>query len=244
MKKLLLIPALLIVSLYGDLKIMTEDFPPYNYSKDGKIKGLCSRVVQSIQQKVKDRTPIEVKSWSIAYEALLHDKDTALFCTVRNEKRENLFKWVGPIAYSNLVFQESTLHPTGIKTLEDAKKVAKIGVIRNDSSYQYLAGQGFDNFVFFNNDTDMYEALNEGVINLTTGNEISLPLRLKEIGLPKKSIRNTAVVIYRKGMYVAFSKDVSDGLIAKWQDALDTLKASGDYEKIRLEALQETYKDY
>lgn len=237
---LLILPAF----LWAELTLMTENFLPYNYEKEGKAKGLCSIVVQNIQKQIGDTTPISVRSWSEAYEKVLKEKNQALFCTTRTEQREDLFKWVGPIAFSNLVFQENTLHPTRIKTLEDAKKAGKVGVLKDDSSYQYLQSQGFTDFAVYKDEKTMYLALEKGEFTLTTGNELSLPLLLMETGLPKGALRNTSVVIYRKGMYVAFSKDVPDSLIAQWQNALDSIKESGAYEKLRVQALQEAYRDF
>lgn len=237
--------SLLVIPLWlmAELTIMTEEFPPYNYTKDSEIKGLCTRVVQAVQKKVGDQTAIGVGSWGPSYERLLSGPDMGLFCTTRTEQREKLFKWVGPIAYSNLVFQENTLHPTDIKTFEDAKKLS-VGVIENDSSQIYLTEKGFKNLKVYPNDKEMYADLSKGKFDLTTGNELNLPLLTKEVGLPGKSIRNTQVVIYRKGMYLAFSKDVSDVLISKWQTALEEMKSSGEYDKVRLNSLMQAYRDY
>lgn len=243
MYKILLALALLGVSAFAELKIMTENFLPYNYEHEGKVKGLCSAVVKSVQKSVGNTTPILVRPWSESYNELQNGKNIALFCTTRTEQREKLFKWVGPIAYSNLVFQESTLNPTNIKTMEDAKKAGYVGVLKNDSSYEYLKSQGFDKLKVYDTEQQMYLALTEGDFALTTGNELNLPLLIKDLNLPKRIIRNTPVVIYRKGMYVAFSKDVSADLIRTWQSALDKIKESGEYETLRVKALQEAYKD-
>lgn len=228
----------------AELTIMTEDFPPYNYAKDGKVKGVCTSITQAVQKKINDQSPIILADWSKSYERVLKEDNLALFCTTRTEVREKLFKWVGPIAFSKLIFQESTLRPTHIKTLEDAKNVGAISVTENDSSHQYLKELGFSNFLMVEDANQLYQAVYDGKADLTTGNWLTLPLSLKQHYLPPGSLRNTNVKVYNKGMYIAFSKTTPDSVIATWQNALVKLKESGEYNNIRLKAIDDAYTDY
>lgn len=41
---------------------------------------------------------IRIYPWSRAYVTALEEENSAAFMTVRSKKRENLFKWVGPLA--------------------------------------------------------------------------------------------------------------------------------------------------
>ena len=61
------------------------------------------------------------------------------------EDRQNLFKWVGPLATKRDILLARKDSSLSISSLEDAKKVGRIGTLRDDVRGKFLEKQGFTN---------------------------------------------------------------------------------------------------
>ena len=55
---------------------------------------------------------------------------------------------------------------------------------------------------------------------------------LQQMGLPADALQQTPVKVVESDLYIAASLDFSDGEIALWQQALNRLKASGEFERL------------
>ena len=62
--------------------------------------------------------------------------------------------------------------------------------------------------------------------------ELAVLNTIKDAGIDPALIERTNVKLFETKLYIAFSKDISDSEVYKWQLALDQLKASGKHEKI------------
>ena len=69
-------------------------------------------------------------------------------------------------------------------------------------------------------------------VSLTASNILALPERLKSAGILAKDIQQTPVELFRTQGYIAFSKNIPDKIIEKWQISLDQLKESGKYHTL------------
>ncbi len=86
-----------------DLKMMTEEYPPFNYTEDGVIKGLSVNIIEMILNKYGSkltRKDIEILPWDKAYKRLQTENNTVLFAMSKTKERLNLFKWAGPFCMS------------------------------------------------------------------------------------------------------------------------------------------------
>src|SRR5881397_3481136 len=81
----------------GELQLLTEEYPPLSFTRDGKVSGLSVEIVEEIQRRVGSRVPIQVLPWARAYRMAQEQPDVALFGTTRTAERDKLFQWVGPI---------------------------------------------------------------------------------------------------------------------------------------------------
>jgi polar amino acid transport system substrate-binding protein len=61
--------------------------------------------------------------------------------------------------------------------------------------------------------------------------------RLKEAGISSQAIQQTPVVATATEGSLAFSRNIADDIIQKWQNALDQLKQSGRYDQLMQEYL-------
>ncbi len=223
----------LFVSLaFGEtLQILTEEGPPYNYLKDGKVEGMAVEVVREVLKRVNHPDNIKILPWSRAYQATMEGQNYALFPTSRGPEREEKFKWAGPISEYNSVFFAKKGSGIKIESLEDAKKVCSIGTYKDDYQEIFLKAQGFTNLASVDREIVNPAKLVLGQIDLWASGDATGYYNTKWANVPASELE--IVFKYRKGQnYIVFSKNVSDELVKSWQDAIDAIKKDGTYQKI------------
>ena len=211
-------------------KIMTEEYPPYNYTEDGKLTGLSSEVVRALLTKVNHPDNIEVLPWSRSYNLIQKKSGYILFSTTRTEARENMFKWVGPLAPNTWCFYAKKGSGIKINSLEEAKKIGAIGTYKEDACELFLKEKGFTNIDSIVDDNLNPKKLIAGRIDLWIIGDVMGMHKARKQGLGDKIEK--IFDIKTTQLYIAFSKETSDDVINKWQAALDELKADGTYDKI------------
>lgn len=221
-----------------DLTLITENYPPYNFHKDGELQGIAvDLIVEMFKRAGSKLEPASMKLWPWArgYRQVLRKQDTVLFSTTRTAEREKLFSWVGPIAPTAIGLIAHKSRKITVSGIADAKKF-KIGVIIDDVGEQLLLEQGFD------------------VSNLdrVSGSDVTL-LSIKKLLVGRIDLwsyeRNVAMweikdkgfnpddfeVVHVLGggeLYYAFNPDTSSALISQLQRSLDQMKADGTYDRI------------
>jgi polar amino acid transport system substrate-binding protein len=238
MKKLSLLGAVVLAAfvLWGTatmaetFKIMTEEYPPFNYTEGGQLTGLATEVVVELAKKVGNPTDIEILPWARGY-GLIQQKDgLILYSMTRNEARENMFKWVGPVASNKWVFFAKKGSGITLNSIDDAKKVGKIGTYKDDACELFLKAEGFTNLDSVVNDEQNIPKLMADRINLWIIGELQGIYKAKAKGVSDKLEK--VLDVKDAQLYIAFSKNTSDEEIAKWQAALDAMKADGSYDRI------------
>lgn len=216
------------------LRIITEEYPPYNYqNSDGVIIGRSTDIVNEILARTQFNIPIEILPWTEGYALAQKNTQIALYSTARTAERENLFKWVGPIGNFSNVFYAKQNSGLIFRILVDAKAVSRICVNKDYSAYQYLVSQGFNNLVTFDDKTCI-QKLDEGSIDLWVGSAEGLKYVAKNAGLNAGNFE-AVYTINTEEMYIAFSKDTRDTIIDLWQRTINDMKKDGSYDAITAE---------
>ena len=214
------------------LNLMTEDYPPYNFpDKNGKPTGISVDIVREIIKKTKDIDNITILPWARAYHKIQTEKNQVLFSTTRTPQREKLFKWVGPIATNTWVFYTKKGNDIKLSKLSDAKNLKyTIGTYKDDACELFLKLNGFENIESVPNDTLNVKKLISNRIDLWIVGEYQGKIKAKRLNADK--YLKKVFEIKKTYLYIAFSKDVDDKIIKKWQYELDRLKQNGIYQKI------------
>ncbi len=217
------------------LKIMTEEYPPYNYEEDGKLKGIAVDTIVLMLKKTGSRLKredIRIFPWARAYNDTLNNPGTGLFSTTRTPERESLFKWVGPVGINKMVLTAKKDRKITIQSPEDLKKY-KTGVIIEDIVDQILSamllGEGCLEKVSMT--AHNIKKLNSGRIDMIGYGEDVAKWEIKRNGF-NPSDYETVYVLQSKELYFAFHKSTPDDIIKALQKALDELKKEGEYQKI------------
>lgn len=207
-------------------------YPPLVYGENGNVHGVVPEVVRAIQAELGDTSPLVVVPWLRGYQLAQNDKRQALFAIVRIPEREKLFKWVGPIFNEGDYFFQKQNAGQKIKTLDDARKVPRIAVRRDGYTHQALKDKGFVNLDVGPSYDSSYKKLIQGRVDLVLMGERTYYYMVKKAGLDPKDFERTDCKFAESSAWLAFSRDIPDDTIARWQKALDKLKANGTYHAI------------
>jgi len=232
----------------GELRIITEVYPPYNFvDKNNNVTGQSTEIVQAILEKTGTQANIEVMPLSQGLALAEKGPKVVIYSLNRTPQREDLFKWVGPIGNYEQAFYAkkgsavAAMVVVFYSQLEDAKKVEKIGVYKGDAGAQFLASQGFTNLDESQTDAEALQKLMDGEVQLWLGNKDGLAITAAQAGANPADLVMMPTVVIRADLYIAFSKDIPDSTVTAWQSALDALKQEKDvdyktvYEKIMAE---------
>jgi len=234
----LLFSSLVRADSVNDIKIVTENYPPYNMEVNGKLRGISVEVLDAMLKQMKAKTTIDdvkLRPWATGYKLATKKKNYMLFSTTRTKLREPLFKWVGPIIATKISIIAPKNKHYHIKSIEDLKKY-KIGAVINDIGEQLLKEAGIPK-----NNISSISGKNPVVVNFTKMGRGRIDMFAYEENVAMYGAKSFQIDIsefepvftLKKGqLYYAFNKHVDDKVIQKFQQALDTIKKNGVYDKI------------
>jgi|GEM_PF-1220314 len=221
-------------SNFDTLTILTENYPPFNSSKDGIATGTSVDLLINASAAVGDpisREKINVITWARAYRTLLSKPQHMLFSMTRTAERENLFKWAGPITESRtVIFAKKS---SKIKPFTSLAEISQsISVVRDTVGDQIVTGGGTQESIMIRNSKPEGAAkmLANERIKLWAYNEISGRQQLKNLGENLEDYR-IIHILQTKEAYFAFSKDVDDKLIEKLQKGIDHVRQGNTSRK-------------
>ena len=222
-------------SLSADkIKLLTEEYMPFQMITDGKLTGISIEIVQEIQKKVGNNEKIRLYPWNRGYNLTLKKEGYALFLTTRTKKREKLFKWVGPIINYDVLFFKLKSNTKKYHTLTDAKKAKSIGVDKNDVKEQFLIENNFKNLQYKisgNKQSNLEKLVNNQIELWPSGHKSALYM-IKKYKLQNKVVATKIPLFVQASLNIAFNKNTPEFIIKKWQRALDDIKKDEVYSKI------------
>jgi ABC-type amino acid transport substrate-binding protein len=196
------------------------------------VTGQATDVVNGILARLNQKAGIEILPWSEGYGLARAGPGVALYSTGRTDEREQLFKWVGPVASFDYTLYAKKGAAMTIDSLEAAKKAGKIGVVKDDARHQFLVGNRFGNLTPCTSDAECLRDLVAGKTDLWLGSSTNSAAIAQMEGVDPSAFE--AVYLVRTiQLYIAFSNDTPDSVIRNWQDALDAMKKDGSFDAIR-----------
>jgi len=215
------------------LKLLTEENPPLNYTEGKKLTGMATEVVQEMGRRAKIKLDFEVMAWNKAYEKAQADKETCLYSTARLANRENLFKWVGPIAANKWGLFALGGFKQEIKSLNDAKPF-RIGGVARDAKTEFLRQWGVTNIVEVEDDR-----LNPGKLTLNRKEAQKIDLWITSAATATRVAERAKVpgvklvyLVREEESFLACSPRTSADTLKALAAALDEMKKDGAYREI------------
>ena len=216
----------------GRILMFTEENPPQNYTDfDGSITGSSIEMVKAMMAGTNLEGPVELTSWTNAYNQILFVPNSMTFSTLRSDDREKLFQWVGPVCKKKYCFYVLSSTDYLIATIDDARHMRSIGTVTGWASETELLGLGFNNVVTWATPEEVFQKLVDGDIPCAVLNDISMRILGNESGHPPKDYRKGAVLSEGQ-TYLAFSKDTDPAYITAWENAYNSLISTGRFSTI------------
>ncbi len=219
------------ISGTSDLKMLTEEYPPVTFMKDGRVSGLVTDVVREIISRQGIRDNIKLIPWEEAYKEALNNPNVVLFSTERTAKREKLFQWVGPVGKNSAIFYAKKGSGIRINSLEAARKMAAIATTTDWFTEQYLKSQGFTNLVSSPLPVTNVKQLMDGKVQIAIFTDITIPEIAKKAGYSMDALE-PVFTVSNTYFYIAISLGTPVEVVNKWQSVLAGLKSDGTFEKI------------
>ena len=221
------------VAAEGDLKIVTENWPPYNYIENGELKGFSTEIVQAILKELDAGYEIQLLPGARGEKLLDEGTHVMVFSFFRTAERENHYKWIGPIARDSVYFYKKKDNPLEIQTLEDAKNVKRVACRHKGLVLSVLEKRGFTNLDRTTKPDRIIRKVLTGIADLSVSETpLGVKYWLRKANLPTDTLAQTQVKLVDFPLYIACSKDIDDAVIQQWQEALERIKASEAYTRI------------
>ena len=218
-----------------EFQVIGSEFPPLMYIKDGNPAGLSVDLLQMMLQKMKD-VAVKIEFYPVPRMLKMVTENTNMFTlsVTRNQEREALFKWVGPICpRTNALFKLKSRSELQATTLEEIRPY-KIGVGRGYAAVNDLLKAGIpqEHIEEVTEDVQNIKKLFVQRIDFVATNDLVFAYLIKQEGHQWDEIEQVLILEDQYQYYYAFNKDTDEQSIQQFQQALDQLKQNGQYEEL------------
>ncbi|WP_260963145.1 substrate-binding periplasmic protein [Pseudomonas citri] len=217
-----------------EYQVVTEEWAPYNYQEDNQLTGMTTEIVRAIMALTGDQFEISMQPSMRASQILKSRPKTIMYSMFRTPEREPLFKWVGPIVEESIhPYQLSTTPP--VNSLEQLLHAPQITTRHAGLVPQMLQSMGFNNLDKSATESrQLYRMLLAGRTEIVIGDtDAGLAYYSRQLKIPPGTLRKIPIELYRSSLYIAFSPDSDDKVVAAWARALEQLRSSGELARIQ-----------
>lgn len=208
------------------LHFVTEEYAPFNYTKDGKITGIAVDQVHAMSKAAGIDYTIEIMPWARAFAMAENQPMHCVFTTGYNRERAERFVWVNPLLKDQMVLLKRKGEKYDGLTIVKAREL-RVGSQRGDFAVEALELIGFK-------DIDLASDIDITVRKLLSGRIDLMPTSIKTYekmvkdGQPVEKAMMLAGQVYG----IACHKDTPPDLIKSLQAELDKLIMSGEQDRI------------
>ena len=220
-----------------DLILVSEEYPPLNYTEHGLHHGIASDLLVEMLAatgSLKSHKDIASLPWARGYQMARKQQNLLLFSMTRTSSRESLFHWVGPILQSEIVLlarKESQLKLDNLQQLQD--KNLKVGVVLDDVGHLLLKEQQIKTQLIypFNQGVLLAKMLAEKRVDLIAYDPLVSRWNLKTLGYNPDEFE-IVYSLQKANYYYALNLKTDLKLVVRLQKELDRLTRNGRLETI------------
>ncbi|WP_339488616.1 substrate-binding periplasmic protein [Pseudomonas sp. EL_65y_Pfl2_R95] len=218
-----------------EYEIVTEEWAPYNYQENNKLTGMATEIVKAIMAVTADDFKVVVLPSMRTTHVLNTRPKTIMYSMFRTAERESLYKWVGPIAQESIHAYQLASTPRPVSSLEQLLSAPQITTRHAGLVPEVLQAQGFNNLdKSAATSRQLYRMLLAGRTEIIVGDtDAGVAYYSRRLNIAPGTLREVPVELYRASLYIAFSLDTDDKLVAAWASALEQLRATGTLERIQ-----------
>ncbi|MCW0000035.1 transporter substrate-binding domain-containing protein [Pararhizobium sp. YC-54] len=210
------------------LRLLTEEYPPYNFSKNGVISGAAVEQAELMMKALGTPYSLEILPWARALSLTENQPWTCLFTTGHDDERDKRFKWVEPLLVDRMVMVRKAGSGVNPANAEQAKRFT-VGTQRSDFSANYLEKHDFPKIDLAADLETTVKKLLSGRIDLMMTSEKTFEM-MRDQGAALES----ALVLEGKFYGFACNLGLPDDVVNGMQAQLDKLIADGTQDRIFL----------
>lgn len=219
------------------LKVVTTEFPPFQFSDGANAEGVTTEIVKEVIKNAGFNADIKFYPWPRAYKIAQNEPNVIIYSIVRNQERESLLKWIGVIAPFDVYFWKlSGRADIKIEKFEDAKKYL-VGGVHSDIKSAYLLKEGFvtgKNLTLVNSDELNLKMLYSKKIDILPADEYSFPYRVKMNGFDLKDFsRLSKINGIPNELSLAASLQTSEEIVSKLKKSLEEFHKSKKFKRLQ-----------
>jgi ABC-type amino acid transport substrate-binding protein len=214
------------------IRVITEEFPPYNYAgPDGNVTGQSTEVVNEIMRRNGVSYPIEILPLDTGLADTRAAPYTAIYSLAVTPERRDNFTWVGPIGTYTMTFFARNGSGLQIRNIDDIRSAGPVAVVQGDQRVEVLQENRVTDLSYCTNDTQCLNRLAGGEVSLWLGSTEGLAYDLANAGVSPDAV----VPVYslqQTELFIAFNKDTPENVTGSWQQALDSMYRDGTFQGI------------
>ncbi len=232
----LLLPTRLLAE---PLTVYTEEFPPYNFTRDGTVQGVSTQVIEAVLKRAGFDYQLKSLPWARSFKRAQIENNTLIFSITRNQERESMFQWVGVVSPAiHSVFALQTRDDIRLANLGDLKHY-RIGTQLAGARESYLLQNGFseDALLRLSGDqvlSQQYRMLTLGRIDLwPAADAVAYHVVRAQGDDPEQVLRKVYEFeqLSRDGYYLAASLATPIETVTRLAAALKAFKQTDDYRR-------------
>ncbi len=210
------------------IEVVTEEWPPYNYTQQGKVLGTSTDILREALESTGFSYSIRSFPWARAYEMAKTRSNTLIYTIVRTAQRENTFKWVAEIQppEPTFLYKKADNEHVIVTSLEEAKAFAVVAV-RSAYTEQKLKELGFSedqNLILTGDPFLATRMLMSGRADLYAEAASNLPSILEKEKVSEKSLK-PAVFVMENKFFAAFSLETDDAVVERLRQGIEKITA-------------------
>lgn len=219
------------------LVIYTEQFPPYNFIKDDRIVGINIDIIKQACQLAELQCVFKLYPWLRAFTAAQKNGYSGVMSTSKNEKREHLFQWVGPLVNSENYFYK--LKSRQDIQITDAKDLLNytVSAQSGDIYQEILLDLGFvkdKNILRVSSKFKGVKLFFEKKLDLLISADLTLAHQVGKYGYKAEALEPVFPLNQNGtfGNFLALNKSVDPILVKRLQQQVDKLRQSGEFARL------------
>ena len=224
------------IALAEPYQVVTEEWAPYYYQENGQLTGMNTEIVRAIMALTGDDFEIVLLPSMRATYTLQTRPKTIMYSMFRTAEREPLYKWVGPLVEESIYPYQLANTPQPVNSLEQLQRASQITTRHAGLLVpKILQALGFDNLdKSATTSLQLYRMLLAGRTDIIIGDtDAGVAYYSRQLNIAPGTLRRIPIEIYRASLYIVFSRDSDDELVARWASALEQLRHSGELARIQ-----------
>lgn len=219
------------------VRVVTEEFPPYNFTRNGMLTGISTEAVRAMFDHLGERFQPVLLPWARAQDEAMWEENVAIYSMMRTAEREDEYQWVGPIAPSKVyVFCLAERKDIVIRSIEDIRNY-RVGTQLMDARETYLLARGFRRGVDFQSVPDQLTNVRKllaGRVDVIMLPELAALHYLEDLGESSQVLRKVyhMAEMGSDGYYLAFGLKTARHVVDRFQEALEHIKMTGKLTQI------------